>query len=109
MKKQILLIIAMLVSLASFSQKTHRVMGWKVSRDLPQNELKLNLGTTIFGSFPEVTYERILDSDISVGASLGFALDKELYPVNLALIPYVRWVFWRRCRKSAEIWRRLFY
>jgi hypothetical protein len=93
MKKQILLIIAMLVSLASFSQKTHRVMGWKVSRDLPQNELKLNLGTTIFGSFPEVTYERILDSDISVGASLGFALDKELYPVNLALIPYVRWFF----------------
>ena len=34
-------------------------MGWKISRDRPQNELKLNLGTTIFGSFPEISYERI--------------------------------------------------
>lgn len=93
MKKQTLLIWALLVSLSAFSQKTHRVMGWKISRDLPQNELKLNLGTTIFGSFPEVTYERVLDSDISVGASAGFALDEELYPVDFALIPYVRWFF----------------
>lgn len=93
MKKQMLLIAVLLVSLASFSQQTHRVMGWKVSQDLPQNELKLNLGTTIFGSFPEITYERILNSDVSAGASLGFSLDKELYPLDIALIPYVRWFF----------------
>ena len=93
MKKQMLLIAVLLVSLASFSQQTHRVMGWKVSQDLPQNELKLNLGTTIFGSFPEITYERMLNSDISLGASLGFALDEELYPLDFAFTPYVRWFF----------------
>lgn len=93
MKKQLLLIAALLVSLASFSQKTHRVMGWKISRDLPQNELKLNLGTTIFGSFPEISYEKLLNSDISVGASMGFALEKDLYPLDFEMIPYVRWFF----------------
>jgi hypothetical protein len=93
MKKQLLLIAALLISLASFSQKTHRVMGWKISRDRPQNELKLNLGTTIFGSFPEISYERILNSDISIGTSLGFGLENDLYPLNFEVIPYVRWFF----------------
>jgi len=93
MKKQIVLAVVLLISLSAFSQKTHRVMGWKISKDIPQNELKLNLGTTIFGSFPEITYERILDSDISVGASAGIALDEDLYAYNFTLIPYVRWFF----------------
>jgi len=93
MKRQSLLTVALLISLTTFSQKTHRVMGWKISRDLPQNELKLNLGTTIFGSFPEITYERILESDLSVGVSAGFSLDEDLYPINFAMMPYVRWFF----------------
>lgn len=93
MKKQVLLIIALLVSLSMFSQKTYRAMGWKLSRDLPQNELKFNLGTAILGSYPEITYERILDSDISLGASLGISFDEDLYSVNFAFNPYVRWFF----------------
>ena len=93
MKKQMVLVVVLLVSLTAFSQETHRVMGWKISKDIPQNELKLNLGTTIFTSFPEITYERLLDSDISVGASAGFALDEDLYPVDFAITPYVRWFF----------------
>lgn len=67
MKKQAILAIALLVSFSAFSQKTHRVMGWKISRDIPQNEVKLNLGTTIFGLYPEVSYERILSEDFSLG------------------------------------------
>src|SRR5690606_30691751 len=93
MKKQAILFVVLLVSLSVFSQKTHRVMGWKISRDIPQNELKLNLGTSIFGSFPEISYERILNTDISVGASLGAALDRDIYPTHFLLTPYFRWFF----------------
>lgn len=93
MKKHALLIIAFFVCLSMFSQKTYRALGWKLSRDIPQNELKLNLGTTIFGSFPEITYERILNSDISVGASLGVALEEDVYVANFLFSPYVRWFF----------------
>lgn len=39
MKKQAILAIALLISFAAFSQKTYRVMGWKISKDMPQNEL----------------------------------------------------------------------
>lgn len=85
MKKYAFLILALLVSLSMFSQE--------LKRDIPQNELKLNLGTTIIGSFPEISYERILNSDLSVGASVGFSFDQELYPLAFEFIPYVRWFF----------------
>ena len=58
-----------------------------------RNELKLNLPTTIFGSYPEISYERILNSDISVGASFGVGLDKDYYNFNFAFTPYFRWFF----------------
>jgi len=93
MKKQLLMVAALMISLTAFSQKTHHVAGWKISRDIPMNEMKLNLGTTIFGSFPEITYERILNSDISVGASLGVALEEDIYPTHVLFTPYVRWFF----------------
>lgn len=93
MKKQIVLAAALLITLSAFSQKTHRVMGWKISRDIPQNEVKLNLGTTIFGSFPEISYERILKTDISVGVSAGVSLEPDNYPVQFAVMPYSRWFF----------------
>ncbi len=93
MKKQALLLIALFVSLSMFSQKTYRALGLKISRDIPQNELKLNLGTTIFGSFPEVTYERVINSDFSVGSSLGVALEEDTFYANFMFTPYVRWFF----------------
>lgn len=93
MKKQTLLIAAMLVSLTAFSQKTHRVMGWKISRDLPQNEIKLNLGTTIIGLYPEISYERILSEDFSLGTALGASLSEDEYPLYFGLMPYARWFF----------------
>jgi len=93
MKKQIVLVVVLLMSLSVFSQTTHRVMGWKISKDIPQDEVKLNLGTTIFGSFPEISYERILNTDISVGVSAGVALEPDNYPVHFSVMPYFRWFF----------------
>lgn len=91
MKKQAIFAIVILVSVSAFSQKTHRVMGWKITKDIPRNEVKLNLPTTIFYSFSEITYERILSAYFSVGGSLGVALEPGRYPLDFAMIPYVRW------------------
>lgn len=93
MKKQAILAIALLVSVTAFSQKTHRVMGWKISKDIPRNEVKLNLPMAIFGSFPEVSYEHVINSDFSVGGSLGVGLEPENYPVRFSVTPYARWFF----------------
>ena len=93
MKRQAILVIALLVSFTAFSQRTHKVMGWKISKDIPKNELKLNLANTVFLSYPEVSYERVIDSDISVGGSVGFALDPDILDIRFSMIPYFRWFF----------------
>jgi len=93
MKKQAILVITLLISFTAFSQKTYRAMGWKISKDIPRNEVKLNLPTTIFYSFSEITYERVLSADFSVGGSLGVALEPDKYLVDFAVIPYIRWFF----------------
>lgn len=93
MKKQLLVLMALMISLTAFSQKVHRIAGWKITRDVPKNEVKLNLGTSIFALFPEVSYERILNTDLSVGASIGFSADTDEIPVNVLFTPYVRWFF----------------
>lgn len=66
-----------------------------------RNEIKLNLPLTIFASYPEISYERILNTDISVGASLAVGLDKERAPMDFAFTPYCRWFFGGN-RKSME-------
>lgn len=63
-----------------------------------KNEVKLNLPLTIFGSFPEVSYERILQEDISIGVSLGMNVEKEREEDNFVWMkyqftPYFRWFF----------------
>ncbi len=62
--------------------------------DLKKNELKLNLAVSIFGSYPEFSYERVLNSDFSIGGSLGFRVsDDQDYPMTFAVSPHVRWFF----------------
>lgn len=60
-----------------------------------KNEVKLNLPVTIFGSFPEVSYERIISEDFTVGASVGFSLKEEssYAEIDFMAIPYARWFF----------------
>lgn len=93
MKKYSLLIIVIFVSLSTFSQNTFRAFGWKLTRDIQQHELKLNLGTTIFALYPEVTYERILAPDFSLGATAGVSLNSDDYFFRYSLLPYARWYF----------------
>ena len=96
MKKTIILFAAIIISLSAFSQRrTKSFMGWHLAQDAPakQNEVKLNLGTTIFGLFPEVSYERVFTEDFSAGASLGVGLSSDDYPYNFAFTPFARWFF----------------
>ncbi len=59
-----------------------------------KNEVKVNLPVSIFGEFPEVSYERILQRDISLGASLGVSLDGgDTYGLKAQFTPYFRWFF----------------
>lgn len=95
MKKSILIFSLLAVSLGIFAQKSYSVMGWKISKEKKHalNELKVNLPMTIFASYPEITYERILDTDISVGASLGVGFNSDISPMNVAFTPFFRWFF----------------
>lgn len=96
MKKTIILLAALIIGFSAFSQqRTRSFMGWHLAKDAPAklNEVKLNLGTTIFGLYPEITYERILSEDFAIGASAGIALDPDNYLLNFALTPYARWYF----------------
>lgn len=61
---------------------------------LRKNEVKLNIPVSIFGAFPEVSYERILAEDISVGAALGVSVDGgDTYGYKYQFSPYFRWFF----------------
>lgn len=96
MKKITILFAVLLISISAFSQQRSRsLFGWHLAKDAPVqlNEIKLNLGTTIFGLFPEVSYERILGEDFSLGASAGINLNSDDYPLDFAFTPYARWFF----------------
>ncbi len=95
MKKSFTLLVVVLISVSLFSQQRSKsFMGWHIAKDAPVklNEVKLNLGTTIFGLFPEVSYERILGEDFSLGASAGISLGDD-YMQDFAITPYARWFF----------------
>lgn len=89
MKKLSVIVFALLVGSSIYAQRE----GYNFEEN-KLNELKINLGTTIFGLFPEISYERVLDSDISVGASLGAgSSSNDSYSQNFAFTPYFRWHF----------------
>lgn len=93
MKKITLLAATMLLSVSLFSQ-SKSFLGWKLTRDYPRNEVKVNLPVSIIGSFLEASYERILNTDISIGSSIGVSLDNgERYPIKFGVMPYCRWFF----------------
>lgn len=98
MKKLSVILVVLIVSTSLFAQqkRTKSFMGWHLAKDNPisikQNEVKLNLPTTIFGLYPEISYERVLHEDFSIGASVGIGLSDD-YPLDFAITPYVRWFF----------------
>lgn len=58
------------------------------------NEIKLNIVYTLFG-VPEVSYERILNEDSSIGVALAFPIDKDV-DLNYMLTPYYRFFFGKK-------------
>ena len=97
MKKSIFILAILAISISAFSQqRTRSFMGWHLAKDAPAklNEVKLNLGTSIFALYPEFSYERIISEDFGLGASAGIGLDPDSdFPMNFAFTPYARWYF----------------
>jgi hypothetical protein len=81
MKKSTIILFALFISISTFAQQNFK-----------KNELKLNMGTSVFVLYPEISYERILNTDISVGASLGAGTSAEFHQ-DFNFTPYFRWFF----------------
>ena len=99
MRKVITLIIVALLCLSLNAQETEGTVGYNPGKNkmTPHkiNEIKLNMATTIVLLHPEISYERILSEDFSIGTALGFTTGsmREEYPIKLILLPYARWFF----------------
>ena len=65
--KHLFLSIAMLCALSTFSQET-------TEKTIKKNEIKINLLYFIL-DFPEITYERLLTDQTSLGVSVAFSID----------------------------------
>ncbi len=89
MKKVTLIVAILLLGMAVWAQEQEKSFLSK------KNEVKINLSSSIFASYPEISYERILHEDLSVGASLGFSLDEDgnFAYIKSQFTPYVRWFF----------------
>ena len=67
-----------------------------------RHELKLNLGSSVFLSFPEISYEYILSEDMTVGAAMGFGFDTDLGDgYSFKATPFARWFFGRKSYEPA--------
>jgi len=91
MKRLTIALLLFIIASNGFSQRIDRDFFF-FRKEIKRNEFKVNLPTTIFALYPEVSYERILDSDISVGGTVGVGLNDE-YIMNFAITPYFRWFF----------------
>ena len=83
-------LIALLISVSAFAQQS-----------FPRNEIQVNLGSTILFLYPEISYERILTEDTSIGVSIGFG-GTEYFSQNFNFTPFFRW-FLSGNRESASI------
>ena len=113
MKKSIVILFALFMSIPLFSQQQQQSRGFlrrqqpPVEVFAPVNELKLNLALTIFGSYPEISYERVFKEDLSFGFSAGVGIG-DRYIMNYNLTPYFRWFFGGSSRSMEKIGAGLF-
>ncbi|MDO5654673.1 MAG: hypothetical protein Q4G27_00870 [Flavobacteriaceae bacterium] len=62
--------------------------------DQSLNEITLNLPVSIFAEFPMVSYERLINADMGIGASVGFGTGSEfIEDATFMLSPFARWYF----------------
>jgi hypothetical protein len=85
--KKILLIVLMGLSINAFAQEATVVKS-------KLNEIKVNAPYLLAG-YPEVSYERIIDDESSVGISIGFSAD-EVFNYDFTAIPYYRFYFGKK-------------
>ena len=81
MKKITILLAISIISIKTFSQS---------------NEVKFNMATAIAG-YPELTYERLIDDDISFGISFATSIEKpEKMRSRFCFTPYSRLYFGKK-------------
>ena len=114
MKKNVVILLALFMSIPVFSQQQQQQSRSFLRRQQPPvevftpvNELKLNLPLTIFGSYPEISYERVFKEDLSFGFSAGVGLS-DRYTLNYNLTPYFRWFFGGNSRSMEKVGAGLF-
>ena len=99
MKKNIIILCALLISVSAFSQQQQR-RGFfnRVPEPVPVvftpvNELKFNLGTAIFASYPEIAFERIFEESLGFGFSAGFRIgeNNQHERFNFHVMSHFRW------------------
>lgn len=82
----------LLIMVTSFNLIIH-AEGNESEQLLRKNEIKLNLPTTLLSHFFELSYERIVSSDFSIGSSTGINLeDADFFP-KFTITPFARWFF----------------
>ena len=101
MKKSIIILCALFISVSAFSQQQQR-RGFfnRVPEPVPVvftpvNELSFNLMSAVFWSHPEITYERVFREDMSFGVSVGLLTRSENWNDRIIfnVTPYARWFF----------------
>lgn len=59
-----------------------------------RHEVKLNLGSSVFFVFSEVSYEYLLNEDMTMGAAVGFGFDTDNSDgYSFKATPFARWFF----------------
>ena len=69
---------------------------------MPRHEVRVNLLAGILRLNPDVSYEYLINGDLSVGGRFSFLLkenDEDLATGKISLAPYVRWNFYRNLRE----------
>lgn len=85
--KKVILLVAFLSFSIGFSQK-------KEEQNFKKNELKINALFLVLGA-GEFSYERLINDESGVGASLFFSLDKDIN-TKIQFAPYYRFYFGKK-------------
>lgn len=94
MRKLITFLVGLLLAGAATTAKAQTVL-----TEGTLNEVKINLPLALAGSI-DLSYERILLEDLSLGASGSVAWSKS-YPYRYSVMPYARWFFWKHRGQDA--------
>lgn len=91
MKRSLLILFVLAFSNLLAQENTSEVNNFDQAK---KNELSINLPMSIFGEFPEITYERLISPEVGIGTSAGFSLGSDgIDNLNFLLAPFARFYF----------------